>query len=210
MIVKVCGMKEKKNVEALLNINPTMIGFIFYRKSPRYTERLPETKFPDNIKKTGVFVNESLPEIEKIAYNNDLDYIQLHGEESPQMCKELKMKEFGVIKAFSIEETFDFLTTEKFSPYCNLFIFDTKGKKRGGTGETFDWEILKKYKGTTPFLLSGGLSIQHIEKLKNFSHPALAGYDINSRFEKAPGIKDIKKIKYFIEEVGHIIPSYKI
>ena len=130
-----------------------------------------------------------------------LNYIQLHGDESPLFCKKLNSANLNIIKAFNIHKAFNFLNLANYEPYCDYFLFDASGKNKGGNGVIFDWNLLASYTGSTPFLLSGGIDQLMAKKIKKINHPMLAGVDINSRFESSPAIKDINKIKAFNNEL---------
>ena len=216
-------MRDSDNIQKLVKLAPDYIGFIFYDKSKRFVADFPEGNIPSTIKKVGVFVNESIANIVDLVIENKLDTVQLHGGESVDFCEKLLRSLSGVevnvnestnevastplnhqieiIKAFSIDKNFDFSTTKEYESYCDLFIFDTKGKGYGGTGIKYDWSILKKYKGETPFLLSGGISDADVDAVKEFGHDKCIGLDINSGFEDAPGLKNIEKLKTFFKEV---------
>ncbi len=213
MQIKVCGMKDPGNINALLSLPIDWIGFIFYDKSPRSAEsevlqhwiENNESAF-GNISRTGVFVNAEMDFVLNHLHDYKLDYIQLHGHESPQYCVELRsfwmmssMRKARIIKAFPIDESFDFNIIPDYEGKCDLFLFDTKGSKAGGNGITFDWQILEKYKGNTPFLLSGGIDSGMEKEIRQLNYPQLIGVDINSKFEIEPGVKDIKKVKEFVE-----------
>jgi phosphoribosylanthranilate isomerase len=205
MKIKVCGMRNMENIESLLALNPDYVGFIFYNKSRRYVDDFPKITFPDSVKKIGVFVNETLEEVLKKVSDFGLNGVQLHGNESPQYCEELVRKlklkspreSRVVIKAFSVDSLFDFNITNSYEAHCDYLLFDTKGKNYGGNGIKFNWEILKKYHGNTPFLLSGGISKEDVTEIKDFHHIAFGGIDINSGFEIEPGLKNINEIKEF-------------
>ena len=130
-----------------------------------------------------------------------MSYIQLHGNENLSMVKELYNKGYRIIKSFSIGETIDNSIMQSFSPFCEYFLFDTKGEKAGGNGLKFNWQLLEDYKLKTPFFLSGGIGAEDIEPIKKIKHTAFAGIDINSRFEISAGIKNIELIKNFINEI---------
>ena len=196
--MKVCGMKIPENIKKLSELNIDFMGFIFYKKSKRYTESIPD-KIPKTIKKIGVFVNEDINTIKEIASKNKLDYIQLHGNETVEYCKKLSSSKHKIIKAFSIDEKFDFKQTYKYQAYCDFFIFDTKGKLYGGNGIKFNWQLLENYKGENKFLLSGGISLKDIEEIKKFKHPKYIGVDVNSGFEIKPGLKNISEISEFLK-----------
>ena len=208
MKIKVCGMRNRENLSSLIALKPDFVGFIFYNKSKRYVDEFPQIKFPENIKKVGVFVNETPQEVIKKVNEFDLDCIQLHGNETPEYISQLRLLEFGskpfskeIIKAFSVDENFDFEITDTYENVCDYFLFDTKGKDYGGNGIKFNWVILQNYLGKTPFLLSGGISKDDTEELKGINHKALVGVDINSGFEIKPALKNINDIKEFKKEL---------
>ncbi len=190
-------MQDKENISGLLALKPDYIGFIFYGQSKRYVTDFPQIEIPSTIKKVGVFVNETIEEIIEKANKHKLDFVQLHGNETPEFCSALSAKNIKIIKAFSVDENFDFSATKPFEKCISLFLFDTKGNNYGGNGIKFNWELLQNYTGKTPFLLSGGISKNDSAEIKNFKHPAFLGIDINSGFELEPGLKNIKEIKEF-------------
>lgn len=190
-------MRDKENISGLLALKPDYIGFIFYAQSKRFMADFPQIEIPSSVKKVGVFVNETIEEIIEKINKHTLDFVQLHGNESPEFCSALSAKNIKIIKAFSVDENFDFSVTKRFEKNVSLFLFDTKGNNYGGNGVKFNWELLQNYSGKTPFLLSGGISINDAEEIKKFKHPAFLGIDINSGFELEPGLKNIKEIKEF-------------
>lgn len=200
MIVKVCGMRDTENIRAVEQLDIQMMGFIFHPRSARYVERLP-AYMPKHIRRVGVFVNEDNQHILSIAGEYNLDYIQLHGNEPPCQCRELKAEGLGIIKAFSISDASDLAVCPAYETLCDFFLFDTKTPLYGGSGQSFDWNVLQQYNGKTPFLLSGGISAGDTARLKQFSHPRWAGIDLNSRFETAPGVKDAALLKAFIKQI---------
>ncbi|MFC2132762.1 phosphoribosylanthranilate isomerase, partial [Bacteroidota bacterium] len=159
LIIKVCGLREAENIRDISLLNPDMIGFIFYNKSPRYVEEILNRELlinlPENIIKVGVFVNNEVDEINIICDKYSLDVVQLHGNESPEFCEKLSRKR-KIIKAFAIDNSFDPQQCDDYQAYCSYFLFDTKGKSFGGNSEKFNWEVLKKYSGEKEFILSGG------------------------------------------------------
>ncbi|MCK5782652.1 MAG: phosphoribosylanthranilate isomerase [Flavobacteriales bacterium] len=199
-LIKVCGMRESHNIEKLLKLDIDMMGMIFYDKSPRYIVEVPQLSFNENINKVGVFVNSSFEDIMEIARKFKLNNIQLHGNESVELCERLKKEKLIVMKAFGIDDDFDFSQIKKFENTCSLFVFDTKTKAYGGSGRKFNWNKLKEYQGDTPFLLSGGISLENSSELVDFKHYKYAGVDLNSGFEIKPALKDIGKLKSFIDE----------
>lgn len=202
MIIKVCGMRDEKNIRQLEKLDVDWMGFIFYAGSPRYVGK-KISYLPSKVQKIGVFVDQNPQFIRECAKVNHLDAIQLHGSESPWYCINLREEGYTIIKSFGIDED-GFLPLAQLHAYegkCNYFLFDRKTKLYGGSGKKFNWELLTKYKGETPFLLSGGLSPEDAEEIKSFRHPKLAGIDINSRFEIEPAVKDIASIEAFIKQI---------
>jgi phosphoribosylanthranilate isomerase len=116
----------------------------------------------------------------------------------------LKRNQCKIIKAFGVNESFDFPVTKEYSDFCELFLFDTKSSDYGGTGRKFDWRTLENYRGTVPFLLSGGIDYEDFDIISKINHPQFLGVDLNSRFEIMPGIKDIEKIKLFKNKISNI------
>ncbi|OJV39204.1 MAG: N-(5'-phosphoribosyl)anthranilate isomerase [Bacteroidales bacterium 36-12] len=204
MKIKICGMRDKDNIIQILSLKPDFIGFIFYEKSPRFVNYLhdfSEIQFDSKVKKTGVFVNANEQEIMQKVKMYDLQAVQLHGNELPSLCNTLKARGLIVIKAIQIYSQEDFKEIDAYSSYIDYFLFDTKTKLYGGSGEKFDWSVLKEYKLETPFFLSGGLDIDDIDNIKQFNHPKLIGIDLNSKFELSTGIKDYNKLQKFIKQI---------
>ena len=203
MKLKVCGMRDAENITELIKLNPDYMGFIFYDKSKRFVNEFPEVKIPSTIKKVGVFVNESIENVISLVEENNLDAVQLHGNETPEYIEKLNFKFalkfylIEVLKAFSVDDDFDFSKTVSYQKVCDYLLFDTKGKDYGGNGVKFNWKVLQKYDGKTPFLLSGGITKTDAEEIKKIKHPAFAGLDINSGFEIEPALKNIEDIKEF-------------
>lgn len=189
-------MREAENIRAVEQLGVDMIGFIFYPKSPRCICELP-AYLPVDALRVGVFVNEEKQAIEMYADRFGLDYIQLHGHESPEYCRSLQSAGLKLIKAFSIARAKDLQRVHEYEGICHYFLFDTKCEQHGGSGNQFDWELLHHYRGQTPFLLSGGINMYSAQALKEFHHPCLVGVDINSRFERKPGEKDVERIGRF-------------
>jgi phosphoribosylanthranilate isomerase len=195
--LKVCGMRDARNMIEVAALHPDYMGFIFYRNSKRAVPlnfRIPNG-FPSGIKRVGVFVDESTSAILNLVREFSLDFVQLHGEESPRQCEELRAAGPGVIKVFAIGAAFDFKTVEPFKSVVNYFLFDTKGAEYGGTGKVFDWRILQQYDQKVPFFLSGGLSPGNIHDVARLRGMNLHALDVNSGVEVRPGLKDVEKIK---------------
>lgn len=224
MIIKVCGMRNPENISAVAALGIDLLGLIFYPDSPRYVqEYIPSNAgiLPDGIptsmkevthgmfpKRVGVFVDEMPQTIITKAYNYELDYIQLHGHEPRTMCENLRRtldpdirKGIKIIKAISIRQPQDVGLYKEYEGAVDMFLFDTKCKTVGGSGTQFDWSVLDRYDGTTPFLLSGGIGPDDAARVKAFRHPQFAGIDLNSRFEVSPAMKDVEKLKKFIREI---------
>jgi len=208
-------MREAQNISELIQLDINFIGFIFYGGpfgSLRHVSKFPEVDIPKHIKKVGVFVNESISEVVRLVNQNQLDCVQLHGNtETVGYCRklrednQLKNKALEIIKVFSVGDNFDFEVTEGFTAHSDYFLFDTKGKNYGGTGKKFNWEILSHYKGDTPYLLSGGISLVDIDAVKEFFNTDASkhciGLDINSGFEDEIALKNIAEIKDFINNL---------
>ena len=204
--IKVCGMRESQNILALAELQPDYMGFIFYAKSARFTSEILEKKIlkslSKSIKKTGVFVNESFEKIIETWKEYDLDFIQLHGNETVEFCEKLKNKSLKVIKAFSVDHSFNFSETINFEGSVDYFLFDTKAEGGfGGHGKTFDWNILENYLGNTPFLLAGGISLDNLGDLDKIKNKNFVGIDVNSRFELSPGIKNMEALRELFEKI---------
>jgi len=205
MKIKVCGMRNPSNIDDLVKLKPDYIGFIFYPKSKRFIgEQIPDeiqSLIPVYIQKVGVFVDEPFDNLLEKFKNNKLDMIQLHGRELPGYCERLKKLDIPVIKVFSVDASFDFETVKSYDPFCDYYLFDTASELRGGSGLKFDWKKLEQYKDDKPFFLSGGIRSTDVEEIKQITHNELYAIDVNSGFEIEPAIKDIPKLKSFIEEL---------
>lgn len=197
-------MKYGENIQAVAGLNPDYLGFIFYPKSPRNFEGVIP-KLDENIKKTGVFVNAPISFVVDKVKEHDFKAVQLHGSESVEYCQELNSHdlEIELFKVFSIKDEFDFSVLKNYEPFVNYFLFDTKGKDKGGNGYTFDWSVLKNYPSKKPFILSGGIGVDEVEKVKEIIQTDLPIYalDINSKFETEPAVKDISLLQQFFNEI---------
>ncbi len=194
--IKVCGLTNPDNIKAVDELGVAYLGFIFYPKSKRDATALdPETIRFVKAKKVGVFVNEGLYDIVQKVIKYKLDAVQLHGDETPEECAYLKKLGLEVFKVFSVDEDFDFSELENYKTSAHFFLFDTKGKERGGNGIAFDWDILKKYDNQMPLILSGGINPENINQAKALDYLNLYALDLNSGFELEPGIKDIQALQ---------------
>ena len=198
MKLKICGMLISENIIKASKLNPDYLGFIFWKKSPRYfNKKIPLINKRINL--TGIFVNESLNEIKKQIKNHKLSVIQLHGNESPSFCEKIKTLGIKCIKSFSIDKDFNFSRLKNYEDVCDYFLFDTKGKLPGGNSYKFDWKLLEKYTFLKPFILSGGIGLKDISEIKKVikSDLPIHAIDVNSKFEISPGNKNIELLKKF-------------
>lgn len=196
MKLKVCGMKDPENIKQLIDLRPDFMGFIFYGKSPRFVSEPDEdffSRIPISIKKVGVFVNEDIETIVKLHKKLGLDYVQLHGDENLTFSKKLKEKGIGIIKVFHVLDSLPY-SLSSYSEFSDYFLFDTATPEYGGSGRHFDWSILKTYNLETPFLLSGGIDSNDLDQVRSLQLEKLVGIDVNSRFEVAPGLKNIPEL----------------
>ena len=200
MIVKVCGMREPDNIREVETLQPTMMGFICWDKSPRYVAAVPS--YMPKCQRVCVFVNPSINYALQMADSFKADYLQLHGSETPDFCQELKQATgLKIIKAISIANSADIEKSKKYQGIADIMLLDTKCATVGGSGVKFDWSVIENYDGATPIKLSGGITPGDAEAILSIAHPMFAGVDLNSRFESAPAVKDVLKLKEFITEI---------
>lgn len=203
MIVKVCGMREAENIRAVEALGVDWMGFIFWEHSSRNVGQRP-AYLPTKAKRVGVFVDAPLDVVCQHVETFCLNVVQLHGSESPAFLHDLRKALAGdvlIVKAFSIATRDDLLQTSLYEGLADFFLFDTKAQLVGGNGRKFDWTVLAHYDGSTPFLLSGGIGPDDASRLSAFSHPRLAGIDLNSRFEAAPALKNVELLKQFLYDI---------
>lgn len=202
MKIKVCGMKIPENMTAVCSLGIDYMGFIFYAPSPRHVgDSLDIESFTSkNINAVAVFVDEDIDKAQRLLEKHNFKHVQLHGKESPDYCKKMKESGFIVIKAFRVNDNFDFSSLEEYLSVCDYFLFDTKGKTHGGTGKKFNWSILQQYNYNKPFFLSGGIGPGDEEQVLTFKHPQLFALDLNSKFEIKPGEKDESLLEDFVKK----------
>ncbi len=200
MLVKVCGMREPDNIRAVESAGADIMGFIFHPASPRFVPALP-AYMPVRCRRAGVFVSGSEADILPTAERFSLDIIQLHGTGSPELCHALRRRGYSVIRAMGIASAGDLRQYGEFHDACDFLLFDTACAQHGGSGRTFDWNILSAYNAGTPFFLSGGIRPDSVSDIKALRHPLLAGVDINSGFEISPAIKNPETVRQFINEI---------
>ncbi len=210
-------MRDADNIRDISALGVDMIGLIFYPPSPRYVQQfssgagiIPDYA-PDMGKtplRVGVFVDDMPQNIVTRVYNYKLDYIQLHGNEPRETLENLRATidpdikpKIKIIKAISVSSAEDIKKYKEYVGAADLFLFDTKCKTVGGSGEQFDWQVLQAYDGDVPFLLSGGIGPDDAERIKNFHHPKCIGIDLNSKFEIEPALKDVEKLKQFLVKI---------
>jgi phosphoribosylanthranilate isomerase len=203
---KVCGMRNKANIADIGFTEPDYMGFIYYSKSPRFVgdHFVIPSGLPANIKRVGVFVDASTEYIMNQVNLSRLDYVQLHGSEGVAQCEELKNKGVGVIKAFAVDEAFDFGLTSPYKKGVNYFLFDTKGPHHGGNSRAFNWELLNRYDQEVPFFLSGGISAENIKNI--IQHPTwnVHAIDVNSKVELSPGLKSTRLVVQLKSVLGNL------
>lgn len=191
-------MRGPQNIEELGRLKPDFLGLIFYPGSKRYVGEQFDIstilKLPVSVKKVGVFVNEDFETLITTYKKYSLDLIQLHGDETPEFCERVKREGVKIIKVFSIGSAFNFDKLKSYEPFCDYFLFDTKGEEYGGNGITFNWDILNNYNSTLPFFLSGGIGLENVNQIKKIPNKNLYAIDVNSRFESSPGTKDLEKL----------------
>ena len=218
-------MREPDNILAVNELGIDMMGFIFYAKSPRYVKsinthagiipNMANSKVKDSTEtgtrlpeKVGVFVNEMPQTVITHAYNYELDYLQLHGDESHVYIDNLKrtlvpdiLPDVKIIKALSIREADDVKRWRQYEGHADMLLFDTRCEGYGGSGEQFPWAVLDNYDGNIPFLLSGGIGPDDAERVKAFHHPMCLGIDLNSKFESEPGVKNVEMLRTFVRKI---------
>ncbi len=197
-------MRDPENIISVAELAPDYMGFIFYEKSPRFVCDncfVQDLRNSKNIRKTGVFVNAGKDFIQQRISSFDLQAVQLHGNESPTYCAEIKKEGLEVIKAFQVDEEFDFDVLRAYEGVCDYYLLDTRTKKYGGSGEKFNWDLLAKYDNHKPLFLSGGITVDDVQDILNLKCLNIYAVDINSRFEIEPALKDVTLIADFIQKI---------
>jgi phosphoribosylanthranilate isomerase len=203
--IKICGMRDPENMRAVAALKPDFMGFIFYKKSPRFahpsTLQAAVNALPNSIQKVGVFVNEKTDTIIRTASLLGLDYIQLHGNESVEELKVLKDAGNKVIKVFSIKNSADLKGIQNYENDADFFLFDTKTTARGGSGTSFDWSVLAGLESQRSWFLAGGIGLESIPQISSIKHPGFFAVDANSKLETSPAMKDIELVSSFIKTI---------
>ncbi len=190
--IKVCGLRD--NILEVAALQPDMMGFIFFPKSPRYVGKdfiMPEVL---TALKVGVFVNQPVMEVKNIQKKYQLDYLQLHGDENIDYCVELKSNALKIIKVFAGNALPGQVKLDAYAPFIDYYLFDTKLTQHGGNGIAFDWSVIEDQKLKKPLILSGGINLDNVEELVPIADK-IYGIDLNSKFEIEPGLKDIQKLE---------------
>ena len=207
MIVKVCGMRDADNIREVESLDEfaILIGFIFYPQSPRYVDKVPDY-LPERCNRVGVFVDADIMDIKRHIAEYVLDFVQLHGNESPEFCERLLNDDevpsyLGIIKTIQVSTVDDLKQAEAYEGVVAYFLFETKCDSHGGSGKQFDWSVLQHYNGNTHFLITGGIGPEDAEKVRAFKHPKFVGIDLNSRFETSPAMKSVEKLRKFLSEL---------
>ena len=203
MIIKVCGMRDSENIAEVERLDADWMGFIFYSKSPRHVSIRPEY-LPSGCKRVGVFVDANPLRILSQVNAFKFDMVQLHGHEDVSYCHDIRSvlpSSTQIIKMVAVTEPDDLKGLEAYEEYVDYFLFEPRRQGYGGSGRQFDWQLLSHYTGSKPFHLSGGIGPEDADKVLSFSHPRFVGIDLNSRFESAPGVKDIQTLKTFIQNI---------
>lgn len=199
-----CGNKNPDNIQKISSLWPDYMGFIFYPWSKRYICDLDPRivrSLPSSVLPVAVFVDSEYQDIVAITKKYKIKIIQLHGKESPVLCHQLRTSWYIVIKQFSVDNNFDFKTIKPYKWLIDYVLFDTKIESHGGSGQVFDWRILKKYRYHIPFFIAGGVGVENITEILSIKHPYLYAVDINSKVESAPWIKNIKEVSQCINAV---------
>jgi len=218
MKIKICGIKYLDNLQAIQALQPDYLGFIFYPASQRFMQNdlVPSDlkNIPKTIKKVGVFVNESIEKVTELVQQYYLNAVQLHGLETFQYVKELQEclsksqpnASIEIIKAFGVDEHFDFNKLNDYKQFCNYFLFDTETPNYGGSGVKFPWKVLEHYQHELPIFLSGGIDVEDLEEVLKINHLNIAAVDLNSKLEVSTGRKEVEKVKKCIQ----IIRNYQV
>ncbi len=204
MMIKVCGNRYPDNIHDVAALTPMLMGFIFHDGSPRNADDIDPkeiAELPPFVRPVCVTVNATEERLCELEQRYGFRILQLHGQESPEMCARLRSQGFVVIKAIGMSHDADWTTVAPYEGKVDMLLFDTACKSHGGSGRQFDWSLLASYPLSTPYMLSGGVGPEDVDRIIAAMRPRMAGVDINSRFENAPGRKDIGLLTRFIYEL---------
>lgn len=197
--IKICGITNKEDALTAARLGASALGFVFYKKSPRtlspYKARKIIEALPPFIVPVGVFVNQKEGALKEIVNFCGITTVQLHGDESPQYCR--RLRQFKVIKAFRIKDQIDWEMVNRYETICAQ-LFDTHHENEyGGSGKSFNWDLLNEKKIKKPFILSGGLNAQNVVEAINRLKPY--ALDVSSGVEEFPGKKNKERLVEFFE-----------
>lgn len=207
--VKICGLSEIDSIKTAAQAGARYVGFVFVERSPRFITvdiaKELSLSVPTGLKTVGLFANPSDADFDKILPYVMLDYIQLHGSETPARVREIKDKYLlPVIKALPITEEADLEAAANYTGIADMLLLDAQSKagEFGGSGERFDWQILKDFKSPLPWLLAGGLTPENVKEALDIcaALPHFAGIDVSSGVEKNKAVKDPALIKTFLQK----------
>lgn len=208
MLIKVCGLNNPKNILEIALLKIDLIGFIFYKNTPRYFDQALSfdqvRQIPKTIMKVGVFVNQPEYEVLNNVAHYDLDYVQLHGTESTEYCQNI-LPYVKIIKTISVKDKESILKSQAYTDFCDYLLFDTSNPHHGGSGLSFDWNLLQSTAIQKPFFISGGISLDNFNEVKKLQLNNFIGIDVNSKFETKPGLKDLNKLKQISEQKNEYI-----
>lgn len=205
--LKVCGMRDAHNIRDVLTARPDYMGFIFYEKSPRFVG--DQLNIPGEVateSRVGVFVNASLSDVLQCITHHQLGNVQLHGEETPGMCEQIRQRGVRVIKSFHLSDAADLHQTHVYESVVDYFLFDTPGKFYGGNAQSFDWSLLDQYHQRVPVFLAGGIGTHNIKLLLDQNRWNLHAIDVNSSAEISPAMKNervVLSIRQSIDEYNN-------
>ncbi|ANV85428.1 N-(5'-phosphoribosyl)anthranilate isomerase [Picosynechococcus sp. PCC 7003] len=200
MRIKICGLTQVAQAQAIANVGVTDLGFICVQKSPRYvtpTQLATLTAaLPGNIGKVGVFANQTVSEMLEFINQGHLTTAQLHGDESPELCQQLRQQrpDIEIIKALRIRDRLSLEAAKNYETVVDALLLDAYHPEQlGGTGHQINWEDLQQFRPAVPWLLAGGLRPDNIQMALSQLHPD--GIDLSSGVELSPGIKDLTKVQ---------------
>ncbi len=204
--IKICGMRDAANVREVAALDPDFMGFIYYPKSPRHIAAMSVdtvASLPESVIPTLVTVNMVETDIMRLIKLYAFKAVQLHGNESPELCKHLRANGLTVFKSATINNESSISAIRQYVGAVDYMLFDTPSIHHGGSGRKFDWSLLSEYNIPIPFFLSGGIGPEDVSDLLSINHPQLAGIDVNSRFEISPANKDPQLLSKFLLQLKH-------
>ncbi|PLZ87244.1 phosphoribosylanthranilate isomerase [Fischerella thermalis] len=208
MRIKICGITQPQQGKAIADLGATALGFICVTTSPRYVTikqiQAVVEKLPSKVDSIGVFANTPPEKIKQAVVDGGLTGVQLHGDESPEFCQQLRdlLPGVEIIKALRIRTATDFDKTAIYNLFVDTLLLDAYHPQQlGGTGKTLDWQLLQNFQPSRPWFLAGGLTPYNI--LEALSQVKPTGIDLSSGVERAPGDKDLQKVAQLFEKLGN-------